>query len=209
MTWWRRSRSPPPALFLAPGRRDEDLDAAADDGQLLLDVDAAEHARRAQARVLAVLAQRLLDLDGELARGGEDQRTHGMTRGRGARIRVLRQLLEDGEAEAGRLAGAGLGAAHDVAAGEDFGDRLRLDRRGRGVTGLGDGPQDLGPQAELFKARCGQFQCSRDAAYRYSRLPVQAAKLVGVVNGPLDAEGRSTPYGGVGGDRNGRQTTGL
>ena len=36
------------------GRRDQDLDAAADDRQLLLDVDAAEHDRRAQAGVLAV-----------------------------------------------------------------------------------------------------------------------------------------------------------
>ena len=36
---------------------------------------------------------------------------------------------------------------------EDDGDRLGLDRGGGGVTGLGHGPENLRPQAELGKAR--------------------------------------------------------
>ena len=62
--------------------------------------------------------------------------------------------MQDREGEAGGLAGAGLRAAHDVVAGQHFGNRLHLDRSRRGVTGLGHGPQDLGPQTELGKARC-------------------------------------------------------
>ena len=71
---------------------------------------------------------------------------------RGTGVRVLREFLEDRQPEPGCLAGAGLGAAHDVVAGEDFGNRLCLNGRGNGVTGLGHGPQDFGPQAELVKA---------------------------------------------------------
>ena len=133
--------------------RDEDLDASAHDRQLLLDVDAAVDDGRAQARVLAVLADRFLDLDRELARGRQDQRTDRVAGRRRARVRVLGQLVEDRQAEAGGLAGAGLGAAHDVLAGEDDRDGLLLDRGGGGVTGLGHGAEELRPQAELRKAR--------------------------------------------------------
>ena len=137
----------------APRRGDQDLDAAADDRQLLLDVDAAVDDRRAQVGVLAVLADRFLDLDRELACRREDQRAHRVPGGRGARVRVGRQPVQDRQAESGGLAGAGLGAAHDVLARKDDGDRLLLDRGGGGVAGLGHGPENLRPQAELRKAR--------------------------------------------------------
>ncbi len=135
-------------------RRDEDLDAAADDSQLLLDVDAAKHDGRAQVRVLAVGAERFLDLDRELAGRREDQRPDGVARRRGARIGERREFLQDRQRKARGLAGAGLGAAHDVLAGENDGNRLRLNGRGRRVTGVGHGPQQLGSQSELGKARC-------------------------------------------------------
>ena len=136
------------------GGGDQDLDPGAHDRQLLLDVDAAEDDGRAQVRVPRVGAHRLLDLDREFARRGEDQRAHRMARGRRAGVGERRQLLQDRQREARGLAGAGLGAAHDVLAGEDHGYRLRLDRRRRGIAGLGHGLQQLRPQAELGKARC-------------------------------------------------------
>src|SRR4029078_2890355 len=68
----------------AAWRGDEDLDAGADDGQLLLDVDAAEYAGRAKTGVLAVDLDLILDLDRQLARRREDQCTHRMPRGRRA-----------------------------------------------------------------------------------------------------------------------------
>src|SRR5688572_12514184 len=63
------------------------------------------------------------------------------------------EFVEDGEAEAGGLAGPGLGAAHDVEAGEDDRNGLLLNRGGGGVAGFGHGPEDFRPQAELRKAR--------------------------------------------------------
>jgi hypothetical protein len=147
------------------GCRNQDFDAGAHDCQLRLDVDAAENAGRAKARVLAVFLDRLFDLYRELARRREDQRTDGVARGRGAVIRLRREPLENRQSKAGSLAGTGLGAAHDIAAGEDERNGLLLDRGGCGVAGLGDGTQQLRPQAELFE--CAQKD-SCDAAHRVS-----------------------------------------
>jgi len=60
----------------------------------------------------------------------------------------LRQALKDRQREAGSLAGAGLRGAEKIAAGEDDGDGLRLDRGGNGVALLGDSAEQLGRQAE-------------------------------------------------------------
>jgi hypothetical protein len=104
------------------GGGDQDLDAAAHDRQLLLDVDAAVNHGRAQLRVLAIRLERFLDLHGELARGGEDQRPYGMPRGRGLEFAIGASFCRIGKREAGGLAGARLGAAHDVLAGKDDGN---------------------------------------------------------------------------------------
>ena len=132
---------------------DEDLDAGAHDGKLLLDIDAAEDAGRAQSCVLAVNLDLFLDLDRELTRRRQDQCTHRMPGGRRTDIRLGLQTVQDGKSKPGRLAGTRLGAAHDVASCHYHRDCLRLDRRGRGVTALGHGPQNLRAQAELDKAR--------------------------------------------------------
>ena len=188
---------------------DEDLDAGADDLELRLDVDAAVDDGRAQLGVPAVGLDRVLDLDRELARRGEDQRAHRVARRRRARVGERRQLLQDRQREAGGLAGAGLGAAHDVVAGENDGNGLRLDRRGRGVAGFFDGPQQFGPQPELGKARSVQGSAPV-AAHRLRRLPVQAACVwkQGEAGAP-GAAWRRRPRpresrAGLGGDRNGR-----
>ena len=59
--------------------------------------------------------------------------------------------LQDRQRERRRLAGAGLRAAEQVAAREDVRDRLRLDRRRRGVALGRDGAQDRRDQPELGK----------------------------------------------------------
>ena len=51
--------------------------------------------------------------------------------------------------EAGGLAGTGLGAAHDVAAGEDGGNGLCLDGGRFRVAGVFDGPEYFGQQPEV------------------------------------------------------------
>jgi len=51
------------------------------------------------------------------------------------------------------LAGAGLGGAQKVFAGEDDGDGLRLDRGGGGVALVRDSAKQLGPEAKGIKRR--------------------------------------------------------
>ena len=63
-------------------------------------------------------------------------------------VRLRREPLQQGQREAGGLAGAGLGGAEQVAAGEDYGNGLRLDGGGLGVALVGDCPRELGREAE-------------------------------------------------------------
>ena len=58
------------------------------------------------------------------------------------------QPLQNGQGEAGGLAGAGLRGAEKVFAGQDDGDRLRLDGGGLGIALLGDSAEQLGAKAE-------------------------------------------------------------
>jgi hypothetical protein len=76
-----------------------------------------------------------------------------MQRGREA-LRCRRgEALQQRKREAGRLAGAGLGGAEEVASGEDDGNGLRLDGGGFGVALLRDRAKQLGDQPEAFKRR--------------------------------------------------------
>ena len=81
--------------------------------------------------VAAVGLEAVVDLPGELARRGEDEDAAVFRPGRTA---VAEQPLDDRQREGGRLAGAGLGAAEEVAAGEDVRNRLPLNRRRLGVA---------------------------------------------------------------------------
>jgi hypothetical protein len=56
--------------------------------------------------------------------------------------------LKNRQHEAGGLAGAGLRGAEQVAACQNDGNGLRLDRGGNGVALLGDSAEQLGRQAE-------------------------------------------------------------
>jgi len=69
------------------------------------------------------------------------------------RAALGRQSMQDRQREGGRLAGAGLGDAAKVAAGQDRRDRLRLDRRGRGITPVGERLKDGRAEGEIGK--CG------------------------------------------------------
>ena len=146
----------------APRCRHQDLDAAADDRHLLPDVDPTVDDGGADAGVFAVRFYRFLDLDRQLARGRQYQCPNGVPGRRGAGVGHRQELLQNRQGEAGGLAGAGLGAAHDVEALKDGGNRLHLNRRGRGVAGIGDGAEQLRPQAELVKTRgtTHRYACS-------------------------------------------------
>jgi hypothetical protein len=61
---------------------------------------------------------------------------------------MIRQALQNRQHETGRLAGAGLCAREQVAAGEHCGNGLELDGRRLGVAGVGDRAQQRIGQAE-------------------------------------------------------------
>ncbi len=67
----------------AAGRRDQDVDAAAQRIDLGVDADAAVDERRLEAEVLPVGPDAFLDLRRELARRRQDERANRMAGGRG------------------------------------------------------------------------------------------------------------------------------
>ncbi|MFO0637363.1 MAG: hypothetical protein U0168_31445 [Nannocystaceae bacterium] len=150
-----------------PSRRgDEDVDALGQLAQLRCLGDAAEDHRVPQIEVLAVGLEAGADLGRELARGREHQRAqHRVVAG--ARV----DALQDRQGERGGLAGAGLGAADDVAAREHGADGLLLDRRGLAVACLLHGAEDRGLEAQLVEGHGGGLYspgCARaraDAAW--------------------------------------------
>ena len=135
----------------APGRRDDDVDPAAQLLDLRLEAHAAVDHGGAQLHVLAVGAHALLHLRRELARGHEDETAHRMARGRMADAGFPREELQHRQSEAGGLAGAGLRGAEEIPACEYYGNGLRLDGGGLGVTLLGDCAEQLGGKAEILE----------------------------------------------------------
>ena len=98
---------------------DDDVAAGAQLGLLAADRGAAEDGDDVDALARAIGAQRLGDLDAQLARRGQDE---------GLDLAVGRiDVLDDGEAERGGLAGSGLRLPDDVLALEEDRDGLFLD----------------------------------------------------------------------------------
>ncbi len=141
----------------APGGGHEDVDAAAQLVDLRLHADAAEHHHAGELGVLAVDAHAFLDLRGELARRRQDQGPDRQLAASVANGRLRHQAVQQRQHEAGGLAGAGLGAAHDVAAGEHGGDGLGLDRGGGGVARFVNGTQQGLGEAESIESHEGEF----------------------------------------------------
>ena len=125
-----------------------DLRAVPEPRGLLADRGAAEDGHHVHAAALAVGAQRLGDLDAELARGGEHDRLD---------VRVLRvDVVDHRQPEGGGLPGAGLRLADHVASLEERRDRLLLDGRGSLVAQVGERLQRGLREAELGEGRhCG------------------------------------------------------
>ena len=111
----------------AAGRADDDVHAAAQRRQLhAVALPAVDRQDVHAAQVRGVLLERLADLQRELAGGREHERLRGLLR--------HVEAGEDRQRERRGLAGAGLGEAHDVAAGEERRDGRGLDRRRRLVS---------------------------------------------------------------------------
>ena len=75
-------------------------------------------------------------LIGELSCWSQYQCPHRMSRGRGTRIRVLHQAMQDRQRESGCLTCSRLRGTHDIVARHDRRQGLRLNRGGCGVSGI-------------------------------------------------------------------------
>ena len=160
----------------AAGRGHEDVDATAQLVDLRLHADAAEHHHARQRQVLAVGAHALFDLRGEFARGREDQRTDGDAAFRVLGARHGSQAVQHRQHEACGLAGAGLRAGEQVAAFQDGGNGLRLNRGGGFVAMFAHGANQRLGQAEIGEKH---LSCVARSRGRGSRLlsPVAGAPV--------------------------------
>ena len=112
---------------------DDDVDAGLEGAFLRPHFDAAVDRRRRDRRVIRQADERILDLDGQLAGGRENQRPRVGLAGRIAVSRRLaEQPLDDRCREGQGFAGAGFGAGHDVVTFERDRDDHALHRPGAG-----------------------------------------------------------------------------
>ena len=102
--------------------------------------------------VLAVGFETLRDLGRQFAGGFQDQRAghagSGPARG---------QYFDHGQGETGGLAGAGLGAAKDIAAHQRHRNGLGLNRGRLAIAGLVDGAKDVGAKPQFSKTHSIPF----------------------------------------------------
>ena len=118
----------------AARRGDQHVDAAVERLFLVGEGLAADQQRHVERVVLAVDLEVLGDLGGQFAGRRDDQRA------RHARLgAAVGQDVDHRQGEGGGLAGAGLGEAEDIAAHQNDGDGLFLDRGGLCIALVGDG----------------------------------------------------------------------
>ncbi len=136
-----------------PSRRaDQYIDAALELAALLLVVGATVDDGGAQAGMLAEYFGIMMDLHRQLPRRRDDQCADG-GRGPPGRRRSGEQQVVQRDQERGGLAGAGLGLAGHIPAGEGYRKRLGLDRRAVGEAGAVDAGEQRGVQPQGVKSR--------------------------------------------------------
>ena len=138
----------PHKVVQAAGAGDEDIDALFDGCHLRGLTHTAENDGVAQGEVLAVHFKALADLQSQLTGGGEDQGADGPF----LLCRVRGQAVEHGQRKGCGLAGARLGAAHQVPPGQHRRDGRCLNGRGGFVTRLRNGTQQRGGQIQFVKS---------------------------------------------------------
>jgi hypothetical protein len=150
----------------AARRGDQDVQRLAQGADLGIDVDTTEHHHGTHRSMLAVGTHRFLDLCGQFAGGRQDQ--YARLAGLAALCRILQQAVQDGQREAGRLAGTRLRGSQQVAALDDLRYGLRLNGGGVLVTGIGDSTQKGFCQPKGGKGNLGSQEITPATAYRSS-----------------------------------------
>ena len=128
-------------------RRHHDVDASAEPSELLMDGLAAVHRHHAQPERPAIALERFGDLHREFPCRHDDQRGWGPA-GRPSG----NERGEDRERERGGLAGAGGSLGEDVAARQEEGDGLPLDRGRLFVAEVGERSEERLADAQGRKA---------------------------------------------------------
>ena len=146
----------------AAGRGHHDFDPLHDRADLASHRNAADRQRRCETHMAAVGVEAIEDLSGQLAGRAEHQHAAGLGLRPDA---VLQNAMQDRKREGCGLAGAGLGDADDVAAGQCDGDGLGLDRGGRDVVLFFERTRDRIGKAEILKGgqKVGSFHYKRQA----------------------------------------------
>ena len=130
----------------AAGRGDQHVDAARQLGVLVAERNAADQERDVEFLAGAVASKFSLTCAAS-SRVGSRISVRGMR----ARARPFSSMVSIGSDEGRGLAGAGLGDAEHVLAGENVGDRLFLNGGGGGVTGGRHCGEDFFGQSEMGK----------------------------------------------------------
>src|SRR5207237_4612796 len=129
--------------------------------------DAAIDRVAADLRALREAAEGDLDLGRELAGRREDE-------GPSVARSLLQESMEDGQKERGRLPGAGLRGPDHVAAGQDGGNRLLLDRRRRFVSEAVDSSEEDRVQTEMIERILAVCRVHRESS-AVNRVATRAA----------------------------------
>ena len=137
-----------PDQIVQPSRAgDEDVHALFQRFHLRSLPHAAKDDGAAQFQVLAVGFKAFADLQGQLPGGGQDQRTDSAL----AAGRIGGEPVQHGQRKSRRLAGAGLGAAHQIPACQHRRDGRCLNGRGGLVARFLHSAQQRGGQIQFFK----------------------------------------------------------
>ncbi|MPN20599.1 hypothetical protein SDC9_167978 [bioreactor metagenome] len=128
----------------ASGSADDHVDAAAQCRQLdAVALPAVDGQHAYTLHLGRVRLERLADLQGELAGGGEHQCLRGLL--------VHVEVFEDRQREGGGLAGAGLRLADDIASGQQRGNGRHLNGRGGLIAEVSDRCEHRPGDAELLE----------------------------------------------------------
>lgn len=106
---------------------------------------AAEEANGLDRRVLAQFLNLASDLDGQLARGGEDERLEG---------HIFFKAVKEGKAKGGSFAGAGFGLADDIFACENRWHEHGLGFGGANKAALSDALENRTAKAQRLEGAC-------------------------------------------------------
>ncbi len=134
----------------AAGGGDQDVEAAVQRLVLRAVLDAAVDGGDLQAHALGIGLEAVGDLRRQFARRRQDEAAHGLRRRNDA---VGQDVLQDRQGEGRRLAGAGLGDAQQVMAGQQVRNGLGLDRGGVDIALAIEGQQKGRAQAQIGKTR--------------------------------------------------------